>query len=989
MAPPGSGRAIRPHLCPQRVSLSRRSARARPPALPRKGCVGGSALPLAAELVTPSAASAGWRPSARVCAVQAPRGGRDALGTAPALRAELSVLKVKPGSLPHPRAWLRDTYETLVGLVRCPACPGVSMLTARAVPAWRGKQMEMQSAVKSTACQSSCCSHIASVYAGERPQGSESRNQGSVSVPLAVASDEPSGVGGLGGIAASGSGDPVPSITTKRDITQTGPDLVPLQHGPVLHGVTDPEELKGEQVEINVCIRHLEDSQGGLHRAKGLGHGQHPGAGPSLPGFPPGPLALISLELCKEALPHTAPPSETKGPARLTSPHTRTLRADLDTQPRRDTNLKGQGAGPREGGRRAALSTSERAAQPGSPQPRKELEGARRMARDVAHGPRGPLHAHSGAWCPRVRSPGPPGTQLEPRETVLPGAQRRRPCPQLAADVGGLEGIHRASPPDCPAYKSTGHGSPAVLSRQGCPRSSHCVSPFPSGQDSGDASAWLGRHTQVFAQMPGISVKARSNPSDKHRWWPVWSVSGADSEKRKCWATLPAQQPASPQQCRLHQEGLPGGRGGPRGVRKAVREGPPTRFLWRRDGCSGGSAARPWPPVSQARAAPSTGPGTPRELEVTGPAGRKRGHWAGPPPQGASGLGRGARGAGLAPPRRLRPLRPRAGSGWSPPASGSRARGVPAPPPPLGTPEPEPGGTPHPTASRATGRSPRAPHRPRPGGHPCPGQCPLSDPGPNYPPPPGPYSRCLPLGAHPYLAGPRRALHPAPSRARGAEPSPGSPTRARRPLPRTCKNAGGGRAASRAPARAPAGARASFRVPATPVGPASAPGAPGPGSARSAAAAAGPGTHRVLEAAPGAGGSEKRAEAGTRAGGRPQPGAGSACSGARRRAPAPGRQPRALAARLTLSWTGRSRGQPAGRAGGAGCGLDPSHRVQTEFESNSSATTERETETWPPTSRSPQRGRGAQDDGGPSEPGPRTSGSSRTRGNMSLIPGPG
>lgn len=129
--------------------------------------------------------------------------------------------------------------------------------------------------------------------------------------------------------------------------------------------------------------------QGGLHRAKGLGHGQHPGAGPSLPGFPPGPLALISLELCKEALPHTAPPSETKGPARLTSPHTRTLRADLDTQPRRDTNLKGQGAGPREGGRRAALSTSERAAQPGSPQPRKELEGARRDG------------AGRGPWSPR------------------------------------------------------------------------------------------------------------------------------------------------------------------------------------------------------------------------------------------------------------------------------------------------------------------------------------------------------------------------------------------------------------------------------------------------------------------------------------------------------------------------------------------------------------------------------------------------------------
>lgn len=128
------------------------------------------------------------------------------------------------------------------------------------------------------------------------------------------------------------------------------------------------------------------------------------------------------------------------------------------------------------------------------------------------------------------------------------------------------------------------------------------------------------------------------------------------------------------------------------------------------------------------------------------------------------------------------------------------------PPAPLGA--PEPGGTPHPT-----GPSPRAAHHLRPGGHPCPGQCPLSDPGPNYPPPPGPSSRCLPLGAHPYLVGPLRALHSAPARAGGAEPSPGSPTRARRPLPRTCKNAGGGRAASRAPARAPAGVRGSFRGP--------------------------------------------------------------------------------------------------------------------------------------------------------------------------------
>ena len=41
--------------------------------------------------------------------------------------------------------------------------------------------------------RSSGCSGTASVYAGERPRGSESQNQGSVSVPLAVTSDEPPG----------------------------------------------------------------------------------------------------------------------------------------------------------------------------------------------------------------------------------------------------------------------------------------------------------------------------------------------------------------------------------------------------------------------------------------------------------------------------------------------------------------------------------------------------------------------------------------------------------------------------------------------------------------------------------------------------------------------------------------------------------------------------------------------------------------------------
>ena len=47
-----------------------------------------------------------------------------------------------------------------------------------------------------------------------------------------------------------------PNVTS-----QTGPNWVPLQHGPVLRGVTHPEGLKGEQVEINVCTHHVEDSQ--------------------------------------------------------------------------------------------------------------------------------------------------------------------------------------------------------------------------------------------------------------------------------------------------------------------------------------------------------------------------------------------------------------------------------------------------------------------------------------------------------------------------------------------------------------------------------------------------------------------------------------------------------------------------------------------------------------------------------------------------------
>lgn len=114
-----------------------------------------------------------------------------------------------------------------------------------------------------------------------------------------------------------------------------------------------------------------------------------PGAGPSLPGFPPGPLALFSLELCRAALPHTALPSETKGPARLTSPTrgpcaqtwtpslsgTRTSRARAPGPGR-------VGGGPHSAPRGGQLSLGARSRW-------KELEGVRRGG------------AGRGSWSPR------------------------------------------------------------------------------------------------------------------------------------------------------------------------------------------------------------------------------------------------------------------------------------------------------------------------------------------------------------------------------------------------------------------------------------------------------------------------------------------------------------------------------------------------------------------------------------------------------------
>lgn len=240
--------------------------------------------------------------------------------------------------------------------------------------------------------------------------------------------------------------------------------------------------------------------------------------------------------------------------------------------------------------------------------------------------------------------------------------------------------------------------------------------------------------------------------------------------------------------------------------------GPPTRFLWRPgDRRSGGSAARPWPPASQARAAPSTGPGTPwgagsgrlwpAANVATGP---------GPLPKERPAWGAGAgRGPGSSPPAPVASAR--AGSGWlrSPKPDRRRERrrlrrpwGCVRRRSPVGTAQ----GLVAPRFRLQRPGSPRAAPPlaarrragPRHSTGPSPPRCPLSRPGATpvpgsaYSRTPGPpalrllglSSRCLPRGPTPLgLAGPRRALHPVPARARGAEPPPGFATRARRPLP--------------------------------------------------------------------------------------------------------------------------------------------------------------------------------------------------------------
>lgn len=127
-----------------------------------------------------------------------------------------------------------------------------------------------------------------------------------------------------------------------------------------------------------------------------------PQAEPSLPGLPLGQLALFSLELCWAALPRTAPPSETKGPARLSLVPTRGPCAWTGTP-----SLHGaQTSRAREPGHRRAgggLHSAPQGGQlgPRSLQPRRPAEGA---GGGVAGRRRTQLMVPGAPWCSLVRS---------------------------------------------------------------------------------------------------------------------------------------------------------------------------------------------------------------------------------------------------------------------------------------------------------------------------------------------------------------------------------------------------------------------------------------------------------------------------------------------------------------------------------------------------------------------------------------------------------
>ena len=125
-----------------------------------------------------------------------------------------------------------------------------------------------------------------------------------------------------------------------------------------------------------------------------------PRAEPSLPGLPLGQLALFSLELCRAALPRTAPPSETKGPVRLSLDPTRgpcawtgtpSLRG-AQTSRAREPGHRGQAEGCTPHHR--AGSSGPGARSPASRQ--KELEGPWQDGAGYSSWSLGPLGA---AWC--------------------------------------------------------------------------------------------------------------------------------------------------------------------------------------------------------------------------------------------------------------------------------------------------------------------------------------------------------------------------------------------------------------------------------------------------------------------------------------------------------------------------------------------------------------------------------------------------------------
>lgn len=142
-----------------------------------------------------------------------------------------------------------------------------------------------------------------------------------------------------------------------------------------------------------------------------------PQAEPSLPSLPLGQLALFSLELCWAALPRTAPPSETKGPARLSLVPTRGPCAWTGTPSLRGAQTS-RARRRRAGGQAEGCTQHRRAGSsgPGARSPagrQKELEGAWQDGTGHSSWSLGPLGA---AWCGHpLGDDGPPQVCSSPR----------------------------------------------------------------------------------------------------------------------------------------------------------------------------------------------------------------------------------------------------------------------------------------------------------------------------------------------------------------------------------------------------------------------------------------------------------------------------------------------------------------------------------------------------------------------------------------------